>query len=191
MHAAALRTWCKSSDVPGPRDSGFIINVSRYYQKLLQVLSQPNQAQSIHHVISDEQIYFRAMQNFFLFRPMIPFGNQKMKILETRSQKVNMDTYFHSCLTLYGKRFGVNFYNCFFVNCSGLFLVLGRSFFPTIGNLTNYTHSALRFYQTSSVSSRLFVTQNRSYKLYACRDCSLCVAGSQMSVHIATQLPYV
>ena len=34
------------------------------------------------------------MQNFFLFRPMIPFGNQKMKILETPSQKVNMDTIF-------------------------------------------------------------------------------------------------
>ena len=41
MHAAALRTWYKSSDVPGPKDSGFIINVSRYYQSFVTTQSSP------------------------------------------------------------------------------------------------------------------------------------------------------
>ena len=77
MHAAALKTWCKNSDVLGPRDFDFTINVFRY--KIYLGFNKKNW-----------RSFLREMRNFFPFLPMILFGNPKMKILETRSQKVKL-----------------------------------------------------------------------------------------------------
>ena len=77
-------------------------------------------------------INFRAMRNFSPFLPTIPFGNQKMKIMETKSQEVDMDIHISKLLKFVWETIFSNFCNCFFVSCQCLFLVCGRSFFQQL-----------------------------------------------------------
>ena len=77
-------------------------------------------------------INFRAMRNFSPFLPTIPFGNQKMKIMETKSQEVDIDIHISKLFNFVWETIFSNFFNCFFVSCQCLFLVCGRSFFQQL-----------------------------------------------------------
>ena len=128
------------------------------------------------------------MRNFFPFLPTIPFGNQKMKILETKNQKVDMDMHNSKLFNFVWKTILSNFCNYPFANSMSIFGFL-KVFFSTIGHLTIYFHLTLRFYQKTSRDRGYLLRKIVATTLRVSRLFILCFWISNVCVHIA--LPHV
>ena len=102
------------------------------------------------------------MRNFFPFLPTIPFGNQKMKILETKNQKVDMDMHNSKLFNFVWKTILSNFCNYPFANSMSIFGFL-KVFFLNNWPFDKLFSPNVKILPKNLKRSRLFVTQNRCY----------------------------